>query len=199
MTHIRTKSFTIVLLALALMMIACSADVTGPPVPPTPLVNGVPSALPARPNELPLEGIDPCMMLTPSQQGHLGVSKGRPGIASDGFNSPACVWSRFPQEPQDSYLVQLVTRQGAEFALASTTGARVIQIDGFAAVETQRDERYPVEFHCVLLLDVAAGQNLWVQYDYDGSAVPMTKQLACDKARVAAEMAVQTLIEQSGG
>ncbi|WP_433557330.1 DUF3558 domain-containing protein [Pseudonocardia xinjiangensis] len=196
MTRTHTNFLPLALLMLALTLVACSADVTESPVPPTSSAD----VLPARPRELPLEqGLDPCLMLTPSQQGHLGVGKGRPGVASDGFNSPACVWSRFPQEPLDSYLVQLVTQQGAEFALHSTTGARVVQIGDFAAVETQRDERYPVEFHCVLLIDVAAGQSLWVQYDYDGSTVPMTKQLACDKAKVAAEMAVQTLIEQSGG
>jgi hypothetical protein len=155
--------------------------------------------LPARPRELPLAGRDPCLMLTSAQQSDLGVGNGRSGVASDGFNSPACIWSRFPDEPRDSYLVQLVSQQGAESALDSITGAQVVQVGTLAAVETRRDESYPVVFHCVLLVDVAAGQNLWVQYDYDGSTVPMTKQLACDKAKIAAEMAVQSLIEQSGG
>jgi hypothetical protein len=50
-----------------------------------------------------------------------------------------------------------------------------------------------------MVVDAAYGQNLVLRYEYDGSTVPMTKQLACDKAKVAAEMAVQTLIEQSGG
>jgi hypothetical protein len=95
--------------------------------------------------------------------------------------------------------VELVTQRAAEFALGSATGARVVTVGGFAAVETRRDDSYPVPFHCVLIVDIAEGQNLWVQYDYDGSTVPMTKQLACDKAKVAAELAVQTLIEQSGG
>jgi hypothetical protein len=128
----------------------------------------------------------------------LGVGSGRPGIASDGFESLACLWSRFPEEPQDSYQVRLMTAQGAEALLGSVTGAAVVMIDDFAAVEIQ-SPYFPAPSHCVVLVDVAAGQNLWVQYDYDGSTVPMTKQLACDKAKVAAEMAVQSLIEQSGG
>jgi hypothetical protein len=197
MTPPRRSAPLFALVALvALVAAACTTDADRAAAP-----TSVPqdARLPARPQELPLNGLNPCTLLSPPQRGQLGVSDGRRGTASDGFDSPGCVWSRFPQEPRDSYLLQLVTRQGAEFALDSVTGARVVHVAGFAAVETQRDKSYPVEFHCVLLVDVTAGQNLWVQYDYDGSTVPMTKQLACDKARVAAEMAVQALAEQAGG
>lgn len=187
----RPRTATIAL-TLALCVIAgCQTNTQGAPSP-----KSTTAALPSRPQSLPLNGHDPCALLTSEQGESLGVSRGRPGAATEG---PACNWSHYPDEPRDSYFVQLATGRGAEYALASTTGARVVDIDGFPAVETQRDKSYPVEHHCVLLIDVADGQALWVQYDYDGSTIPMSRELACEKARNAAGMAVQTLREQAGG
>ena len=183
-------------LALALCAIAgCQTNTQGTPSSES-TTTGVTGSLPSRPESLPLDGQDPCALLTSDHRESLGVGRGRPGTAIEG---PGCNWSHFPDEPRDSYFVQLVTGRGAEYALASTTGARVVDTEGFAAVETQRDRSYPVEHHCVLLVDVADGQNLWVQYDYDGSTVPMSRELACEKARNAAGMAVQTLRAQAGG
>jgi hypothetical protein len=135
--------------------------------------------------------------LTESQQRALGVGRGDAGSAGEGPGRAACVWGRFFDEPQDIYTIRMVTAHGAEDLLGGVTGASVIQIAGFAAVETQTPD-FPANSHCLLGIDVAAGQSLYVIYDYDGSTVPMTRELACEKARVAAEMAVQTLIEQSG-
>ncbi|MGH3616385.1 MAG: hypothetical protein ACRDRK_28070 [Pseudonocardia sp.] len=64
----------------------------------------------------------------------------------------------------------------------------------WAAIETQ-GLYSPEASHCGVLIGVAAGQTLQVQYDYDGTALPMTRELACQKARAAAELAMQTLIE----
>jgi hypothetical protein len=176
-------------------MAGCQSNTQGAPSPES-ATTGVSGSFPPRPQSLPLNGRDPCALLTSDHRESLGVGRGRPGSAIDG---PACNWSHFPDEPRDSYFIQLATGRGAEYALDSTTGARVVNIEGFGAVETQRDKSYPVEYHCVLLIDVEDRQNLWVQYDYDGSAVPMTRELACEKARNAADMAVQTLREQAGG
>lgn len=109
-----------------------------------------------------------------------------------------CMWTRFPEEPQDAYSITGDEGQGAGYAIASTAGARVVNVLGFGAIETQSRGARP-DTHCVLLVDVAEGQNLWVQYDYEGSTVPMTRELACEKARNAAGMAVQTLLDRAGG
>jgi hypothetical protein len=108
------------------------------------------------------------------------------------------MWSRFPEEPQDAYSVTADARQGAEYAIASASGANIVTVAGYGAIETQGRGAAP-DRNCLLLVDVADRQNIWVQYDYDGSAVPMTRELACEKARNAADMAVQTLREQAGG
>jgi hypothetical protein len=186
------------MLLLVALVVACSPPVAGPPRPSEPATTKAAAALPARPRELPVADLDPCTLLTVEQRARLGVGEGRPAELGSGLRGPVCQWVRFPEEPQDAYLMTSDLRQGAEYALDSAAGARTVGVLGYPAVETQVGSA-PPEAHCLLLVDIAEGQNLWVQYDYDGSTVPMTKQLACDKAKVAAELAVQTLIEQSGG
>jgi uncharacterized protein DUF3558 len=192
----RRATPTIALALAACAIAGCQTNLPGTPQPGS-TTTGTTGALPPRPQSLPLNGRDPCALLTSDQRESLSVGSGRPGTAGGG--SPACNWSHFPDEPRDSYFLQFDTGRGAEYALASTTGARVVDIEGFAAVETQRGGSYPEERHCVLLVDVADGQNLWVQYEYNGSTVQVTRELACEKALSAAGMAVQTLREQAGG
>jgi hypothetical protein len=148
--------------------------------------------------ELQVAGLDPCAALSPEQRAQLGVGAGRASGANAALNGPVCQWTRFPEEPQDGYLIAPDLRHDAASALGTATGARAVTVSGFPAVETQVGSA-PPDRQCVVLVDVATGQNLWVQYDYDGSTVPMTRELACDKARAAAEMAVRTLVERAGG
>ncbi|NMH81204.1 DUF3558 family protein [Pseudonocardia xinjiangensis] len=179
-----------------MVLVACS--VGGSKVPPSSSSPTSAENLSPRPRELSLDRVDPCSLLTVVQQQQLGVGNGRPGTAGEDPQSPACAWTRFPEEPQDAYQLRLDKTQGAEGSLSSVTGAKVLHIHGFATIETLSPHLPPTS-HCVMVVDAASGQNLVLRYEYDGSTVAMTKQLACDKAKVAAEMAVQTLIEQSGG
>jgi hypothetical protein len=186
----------IALLLGSTLLAACTVAESAVPAPvgsPTSTVE-----LPPRPRELSLDGVDPCSLLSAAQQQRLGVGNGRPGTSGEGPRSPACAWTRFPEEPQDAYQLRLDSSQGAEASLNSVTGVEIVNVRGFTALKTLSPYLPPTS-HCVMIVDAASGQNLVLRYEYDGSAVPMTKQLACDKARVAAEMAVQTLIEQSGG
>jgi hypothetical protein len=186
------------MLLLAGLFVACGSPAGSSPAPDVSVPPTTAVLLPPRPEDLPIEMLDPCTVLSLEQRLRLGVGEGRTTPSKSVPGSLTCQWRRFPEEPQDAYLIAPDPRHGAEYALGSTTGARVVIISGYGAVETQVGSS-PQDAHCLLLLDVVAGQNLWVQYDYDGSTVPMTKQLACDKAKVAAEMAVRTLTEQSGG
>jgi hypothetical protein len=47
-------------------------------------------------------------------------------------------------------------------------------------------------------VDVAPSQAVQVGYFYNGQTVPMTHELACQKARNAAELAMQTILTQAG-
>ena len=185
----------ITVLALAGLS-ACSNPVQGAPIPTE--ATGESDSLPTRTLELPLDAIEPCSLLDADQRDSLGVGTGRPGAAEDGFGSRACIWSHFPEEPLDIYQVRTVVAQGAEVALDNVTGSSIISLDPFTAVETQSPFLRP-DLHCVLIIDVAAGQHLAMRYEYDGSVVPMTRELACEKARNAAGMALQTLRTQVEG
>lgn len=185
----------VLVLVAATALAGCAAAGGSIPssISPTPTNN----SLPPRPRDLPIDRLAPCAILTSAQLTRLGLGKGRPSLSLDGDELPACQWARFPEEPQDLFLIAIDLRKGAEYALASPL-ARVVTVTGFAAVESQRSDALPTS-HCLLAVDLAAGQNLAIRYDYDGVTIPMTKELACDKAKVAAEMAIQTLIEQAGG
>ena len=164
----------------------------------TPATTATPtnSPLPARPSELVLDRVDPCTIITPTQRTQLLVGKPKSVRTKDGSDLAACLWARFPQEPQDFYLISMDVKLGAEYALASDSGSRVIDINGFTAVESQRSDT-PPGVNCMLAVDVAAGQNLAIRYDYFGSTVPMTTQSSCEKAATLARMAVQTMLEQN--
>ena len=51
---------------------------------------------------------------------------------------------------------------------------------------------------CVVNVDVAPSQAVQVAYFYNGQTVPMTHEIACQKARNAAELAMQTILAQAG-
>lgn len=182
------------------VLAGCAAPMAGAPESGAPTAAaGTPSF--SRPRELALDGLDPCALLTPAQLKQLGVGQESRGTATsftDGRQFPSCQWARFPQEPQDSYLIGNDLNRGVQFSLVGAAGVQVIKVAGFAAVEYEDGGGRPHR-NCVLAIDIAAGQNLIVRYDYNGSTVPMNRQLACEKAKVAAEMAIQTLIEQADG
>jgi hypothetical protein len=46
---------------------------------------------------------------------------------------------------------------------------------------------------------VGPGQAVQVGYFYNGSTVPMNHEIACQKARNAAELAMQTILAKIGG
>jgi hypothetical protein len=185
-----------VVLALAVVTLsgcgqlsASSSDAAPATEPPT-------SPLPPRPSELPLNGIDPCSALTAEQQRTLGLGTGRAGASSDGLGSPACIWSK-RTEPTGSYLVRLVTGRGADSALSSNE-ASITSIAGFAAVSTT-DTSFPAESHCVLFVDIAAGQTLVLRYDHDSSETAMSRDEACDAAADLGEMVIEGLERRAGG
>ncbi len=86
---------------------------------------------------------------------------------------------------------------GAEVMLRNPLGADVIRVAGFPAVETQTLYA-PREETCQIFLDVAAGRTIQVSYDYLGN-LPMIREVACKKARTAAEFVIQTLLTRAGG
>lgn len=151
------------------------------------------SLLPARPVELRLDKIDPCTLLTPSVQAQLGVQQATSVNDADEFHSLNCLWDNNGGVPDNTWQARAVTKQGAEYSLDSVTPVRVVRVGGFAAVESSSPTLVG-DTHCILVIDVAQGQNLRVLYgnmrgDYPG----INHAVACQQATKAAELMIQNL------
>lgn len=191
----RALSWSIHPIALLLFLVpaACTIPAVGAPAPASaPPIGGTTSALPPRARDLPLARIDPCRLLTADQQASLGVSDPSRGTSPEEGDVPSCQWDRLLSEPRDAYLARLFIARGAAWALDSATGASVTEVAGFPTVRTTGPRGLP-ERHCFLYVDVAEEQTLFVGYQYEGRTEPMTTDLACDKARTAAELMLETL------
>jgi len=131
-------------------------------------------------------------LLTPSQQVELGAKEVGREDNSDELGSAACQWANH-SKPDNRWLARLIVRRSADYAMGSTTGVQVTQVDGFAAVQTAAPYQ-DSKTNCVLVVDVAQGQSLGVQYlnlagDYPG----INHQVACQLTQRAAEFMVQNL------
>jgi Protein of unknown function (DUF3558) len=151
------------------------------------------SPLPPRPLALQLDGIDPCSLLTP-KQGRQFTSVPSRRVADD--QEPGtydCIWSTFPTNPVSNWTASAVLDHGAEYYLGSVTSAQIVQVDGFAAVQTSSNLTDP-EKQCLLYVDVAPGQALDVQYiNSNGDYPGINHQVACRLASKAAELMVANL------
>jgi hypothetical protein len=169
---------------------ACSSSISGAPAagPSNP-------QLPARPRALNIEGVDPCDTLTPVQLKSLGVT--RYGASPPaGKRGPSCDWIHSPTEPIENYSVDINTRGGVELVFGQPE-LQVTTVAGFGAVQTPA--LYGTgEQDCLVNVDVGPSQAVQVGYFYNGQTVPMTHEIACGKARNAAELAIQTILAQAG-
>ncbi len=177
---------------LGIGLAGCGSPAPAPAAPvPSPAAPN--SRLPARPAELRLDAVQPCSLLTPAQERQLGVQPGNLTAGGDEFLSPVCEWSNNFGPPDNGWLARLVTRRGVDYALDSSTGAQVVEVGGFPAVQTAAPNADP-KSHCVVLVDVAQGQGLWTQYDNLAGDYPkIDHALACKLTRDFAEMAVANL------
>jgi uncharacterized protein DUF3558 len=165
---------------------ACTSTVSGAPDSASPL--------PARPRVLNIEGVDPCGTLTPAQLKSLGVA--RYGASEpQGTRGPGCEWIHSPAEPIEHYSVGINTRGGVELVFGQPQ-LEVTTVAGFGAVQTPGLYSSGTK-DCVVNVDVAPGQAVQVGYFYNGTVVPMTHEIACHKARHAAELAMETILQRS--
>lgn len=188
----RLPRLTVVLALLT--AVGCGGENPSPQFsPPAPQAAPTVSPLGPRPQTLSLAGIDPCALLTPAQVSALKVRAGRSGEDNDGLGSRDCIWSNSPNRPDIGWVARATLQRGAEWYRDSVTGAEVVQVAGFPAVQTSSSAGDP-ETHCILAIDVAPGQSLWVQFDNMDKDYPgMNHQRACQLARQAAETMMTNL------
>jgi Protein of unknown function (DUF3558) len=162
-----------------------------PPIPASPSESTAP--LPPRPSELRLAGVDPCALLTEAQRAKIGVRTGVSSGDTDELGSPGCVWLNTADHPDNSWVAKTVTKRGAEYALGSVTGAKLVSVTGFPAVETTSNFADP-QHECLLYVDVTDGQSLQVEYlNQSGDRPGINHDVACQLATAAASDMISTL------
>jgi hypothetical protein len=177
---------------LILSVAACSGQSGGPA--PTNGPGLVPSpALPPRPADLSVDGINPCDLLTEAQYRGLGLNTGTP-VPDSGSGSPTsgegCLWTNFPDRPDNAWGAVVLPHTGADYAMG---GDPIRFVDGFAAT-TGGTAGTDQDHYCAMLVDVAPHQALMVTYANNRKDVPgLTHRIACDKTQQAAELMVPIL------
>lgn len=149
--------------------------------------------LPPRPQEVPVAGVDPCVVLTPQQRQELGIDQepraSRPSSRSD----TACTYAHGYSEPFFSYYIAPVPREGAGAWLTGSRnvqGVEIVDVAGFGAVQTLLSGS---DDDCSLSVDVAEGQSLDVMFLGDSSG-SFTVDEMCERARKGAQAAMETLL-----
>jgi hypothetical protein len=109
---------------------ATVAPSAGPPSTyqaPTDAVSDI--ALPPRPTDIPLTGVDPCSLLTPAQRATLGVAPGGKGLPAQlADNSPTCNFRFADGTPGAEYNVAVDTVEGIQLYLNPSLAANVTQV-----------------------------------------------------------------------
>jgi hypothetical protein len=186
---------------LAVLVAVLASACSGPSVPPT-SAQGRPDGvveLPPRPREVRLDGVDPCSLLTGEQRVELGLDA-RPVFSQapvglyPGGDVPACDIGGF--EPRAVAVgISLVTTVGIERFTDSQLAAEIrpVSVQGFPAVVA-----VPTRFsdYCSVIVDVAPGQLVDVQFATGGREPPIPQPQLCRDAELVAVAAMTTLLKR---
>lgn len=190
----RRRVLRAVLLALVVLLTACSpTPVTPPPgVPADP----IPATSP-RPRDIDISGILPCELLTSAQRTELGLD-GEPRLNSgnDALFGQArrCDIRRFDAGPAVRFRITLAVEYGIERLLGpgTTAGVEPIEVAGYPAVLSPPPSSMPD--NCLVAVDVSARQMVGVLLADGGNdpQIPLD-QLCADVPRYA-EAVMTTLL-----
>jgi hypothetical protein len=181
-----------VVVAIMLLLAGCTTigGQAEPASPPT-------SASPVRPKDVRIDGVDPCSLLTEKQRAELGLDGGqrfdrRQTSLYPGGDVPYCTISGF--EPRAVWTaVSLVATTGIERYAAGDllVDVRPAEIQGFPAL-TAIPQRF-TEW-CSVVVDIAPGHLLDVQFADGGRVPPIPQEQLCDDAAVVADRVMDTLM-----
>jgi hypothetical protein len=189
----------LVLLAALGVVAGCSTSVAGAPAPEQDRsshseASGV--ALPPRPRDIKLDGLDPCASLTPTQLAKLGLDQTVPSIATDPkvLTGKICTASGFSTKQVD-VSVAFVTHPGIDYITAGPTASRgklePAEIAGFPSIiEPQQQEDV-----CAIDIDIAAGQFINIQYQDGNVPRVLLRTELCQSATAVGEEIVSSLLK----
>lgn len=143
-----------------------------------------------------MDGLDPCALATPEVLNPTGVKKPHE-LPDPTAGIRVCSAGRdVLDRPSGSLGVFTATNQDVRNVLY-VQGARVTTVAGFGAVEVP-DERFGAQFTCVVRVDVAPDQGLWVAYAVElGDEPGATHELMCQRAHAAAETIMRDLLART--
>lgn len=183
---------------LTLALAGCTTDTGGQAFPDEPALASATqgakaSALPARPAELTLQGVDPCVLLADPQLNRLKINS-KPRAAAEPIDGPTCVFDADAEQPFHSYYVRTITADVEEWFTGkrrkNSMTTEPTQVGGFPAIRNHRDTGTPGD--CETLVGVAKGQTLAVRA-VTVTAGAFTMPQLCEKSALAADLALQTL------
>lgn len=148
-----------------------------------------PSTEAQRPRELKVDGVDPCKLLTAEQMVQLKVtrsSRNDSDIVKTG-DVPTC---EFRGDLSTNYGVAVIAGKGVDYWTGKgNTDVSEVRVAGFAAKQISLSG---VEADCAIAVDVADGQQLYVDYIPVGSKGPAKDEM-CRNVALGAELALTTL------
>jgi len=183
---------------VGLTLAGCTQTDAGQPVPVD--QPGVPTgpgqtsvAIPPRPKEVRLDGLDPCKLLAKGQLDQIKVDRQRNLTIADGRwkGMPHCAMDGGDGNQFWDYDLTLVTVEGIGPYLNGqrNVDAKLVNVGGFAAADYKGIGTTNVD--CSTAVDVANGQQLVVEFAPDRNM--FTQEQMCKKSEQAAGLALQAM------
>lgn len=186
------------LVAAAVLLAGCTAapeqkssDSVPPPVPTTTVS---PVQLPPRPHAMPLDGLDPCAVLTPDQRMSLSLDNPPSAYVETSFGGAKACTIRSTTSGNVARIA-LVLVSGADVWLSDNAQVEYEMgtIEGFAAITVRTPEMDDV---CNVEIDVAEGQFLDVMFRDGGNKTAAQQDHLCLGAQRVAEAAMASLLQK---
>ncbi|WP_173124951.1 DUF3558 domain-containing protein [Kibdelosporangium persicum] len=186
-----------------LVLTGCTETDPGEAVPPAPTTptggasggGGQPTvAVPPRPRDISLDGVDPCKLFSPAQLQQIKVSRQKNDVQTEEVfkGAPVCAMDGADGQAYFDYEAWLVTTEGIDPWLSGkrNVDAKLVSIDGFPAASIK--VRGTTSFTCQTAVGVADNQQLMVQFRPTTRGA-FTQEQMCQKSEQAATLAMQTL------
>ncbi|WP_312872680.1 DUF3558 domain-containing protein [Kibdelosporangium persicum] len=197
------------LACLALLAGACTTVSTGAPVPqgaasssgtaPRPSTTSIGSAATTgiksrRPEQLVLADVQPCGLLTAGQQQRFGVDRPPRITDAPALKAPSCNFLSFEQGIVIS--ISPMTSFGIDrFQPGQVNGeVRPLTVRAFPAVEVFTETSERSDMFCVVVVDVADGQAVHVNYSEAGVRPHLGRNVVCDRAAQVADVVIENLL-----
>ncbi|WP_434438648.1 DUF3558 domain-containing protein [Lentzea sp. E54] len=191
---------TALLIPAAVALAGCTAvprqsSLTTPPPPPTTQTTSVARLdFPPRPRPLPLDGVDPCAVLSEQQRTALSLDNPPSAYVEPSFGSAKACTIRSTTSGNVARIA-LVLVSGADVWLSDNAQVdyEVSSIEGFAAITVRTPDMDNI---CNVEIDVADGQFLDVMFRDGGNSTAVQQDHLCLGAQRVAEAAMATLLQK---